>query len=74
MSDRRVFSSERLIAERETAGFTRAQVAVATCRSWGAIYQFESGRLAPGAEALVAMADLFGCSIDRFYVEETASV
>jgi transcriptional regulator with XRE-family HTH domain len=65
----RIFSGERLRAERESAGFTRSQVAIAVRRSWGAIYQFECGLLTPGAEALVGMADLFGCSIEVFYLE-----
>src|SRR5436853_342111 len=52
---------------REAAGYTRAQVAIAICRSWGAVYQFERGMLTPGAEAVVAMADLFDCPIDAFY-------
>jgi transcriptional regulator with XRE-family HTH domain len=67
MSATRIFSPERLKAEREAAGYTRAQVAVAICRSWGAVYQFERGMLTPGAEAVVAMADLFDCAIDAFY-------
>lgn len=70
VSGTRVFSSERLKAERKRAGYTRADVAVAVCRSWGAIYQFETGLLTPGAAVIVAMADLFGCSIDSFYVED----
>jgi transcriptional regulator with XRE-family HTH domain len=67
VSASRIFSPERLKAQREAAGYSRAQVAIAICRSWGAIYQFERGYLTPGAQALVAMADLFGCSIDEFY-------
>jgi len=72
MSATRVFSSERLKARREAAGYTRAQVAIAVWRSWGAIYQFETGLLTPGSEALVAMADLFDCAIDDFFEEDVA--
>jgi transcriptional regulator with XRE-family HTH domain len=74
VSASRVFSPERLRSQREAAGFTRAQVAIAICRSWGAVYQFERGLLTPGAEALLRMADLFGCPLDAFYEEKAARV
>jgi DNA-binding XRE family transcriptional regulator len=73
VSATRIFSSERLKAERERAGYTRADVAVAVCRSWGAIYQFETGLLTPGASVIVAMADLFDCPIDSFYTEDESA-
>ena len=70
MAERRKWNGERLRAEREAAGYTRAQVAIAIRRSWAAVYQFETGHLTPGREAQAEMADLFGCSLDAFYVFE----
>jgi len=67
MAVTRRWSGRRLKEEREAAGYTRAQVAIAICRSYAAVYQFEHNQLTPGQEAQVAMADLFGCSLDAFY-------
>jgi len=70
MASRRRWSGDLLKAQREAAGYTRAQVAIAIRRSWAAIYQFERDELTPGREAQAEMADLFGCSLDAFYVFE----
>ena len=72
MTSRRQWSGDLLKAQRERAGYTRAQVAIAIRRSWAAVYQFERNELTPGQEAQAAMADLFGCPLDAFYVFEDA--
>ena len=64
------FSGARLCELRKRAGYSREQVAVAIRRSWNAVYQFERGDLTPGREAQEALAALFECRIDDFYVAD----
>lgn len=69
MSAAKRFDGQRLRDLREASGYSREQVAVAVCRSWNAIYQYERGETTPSTETQVRLASLFEVPIDSFYVE-----
>jgi transcriptional regulator with XRE-family HTH domain len=68
------FDGSRVRALREDAGYSREAVALGVRRSWNWLYQVERGELTPSAGALAALAALFDCTIDAFYVEDSAHV
>lgn len=55
---------ERLKKLRKEAGLTQAQLAMCVNLSTGAIGNYEAGTRAPSIDALVAMGEYFGVSID----------
>ena len=54
----------RIAALRKTAGMSQVQLAKALKISASAVGMYEQGRREPSVELLVAMADIFGVSID----------
>ena len=70
---RRVFSGARSRQLRVNAGLRTEAVAMHIGRSWYSVTEYEKGRVTPSTPTLVAMADLYGCTIDAFF-EEAADV
>ena len=68
----RTFSGTRLRQQREAAGKRRESVAIEVDRSYASIIAYESGRAAPPAKIVGALADSFGCPVDAFYDEIAA--
>lgn len=68
MSAAKRFDGRRLRDLREASGYSREQVAVAVCRSWNAIYQYERGETKPSTETQARLATLLEVPIDSFYV------
>lgn len=62
----------RLKEMRKNAGVKVAEAAVAANVSPGTIYNWEAGRVDVPAHGLVALAALYGCSIDELFDDTMA--
>lgn len=68
----RKFSGAHARNQRERAGMRPESVALEIGRSWYSIAEYERGRVTPSTDALIALADLYGCAVDDL-LEEVAS-
>lgn len=64
------FSGQALRRQRQAAGFTREQLAVAVARSVSSIAAWEQGKVTPGADSLGRVAAVLGCSTDELFAAE----
>lgn len=65
----RVFSGARSRQLRVNAGLRTEAVAIHVHRSWYSIAEYERGRVIPSTPVLVALADLYDCTLDAFFEE-----
>jgi len=64
------FNSEILRTLREKHGMKRPELAAFLGLSYGGLYKYETGEREPGREFLEKAADLFGVSINTFFVDK----
>jgi transcriptional regulator with XRE-family HTH domain len=62
------FSHARMKRARERAGISRAEAAAAVCKSLHTVADYEIARRTPTASTIGALADLYDCTVDDFYV------
>jgi transcriptional regulator with XRE-family HTH domain len=65
-------SPSRLRAAREAVGLSRERAAIAVDRSYRSICNYEDGQCVPSASVLVALAEVYGVTVeDLTEVERT---
>lgn len=68
----RRFSPRRLTTLRKQAGLSREDLARAIDGSFWTVRSWERGNSAPSAQALAALADALGCTIDDLFEDAAA--
>lgn len=70
----RVYSGTRARDMRKAGGSRVEHVAIHLNRSVYTVLEYEHGRVIPPTAVLAALADLYGCPIDAFFMEASDDV
>jgi DNA-binding XRE family transcriptional regulator len=69
----RKFSGARCRQKRRETGLRAEAVALVIGRSSFSLAEYEQGRITPPLPVAVKLADLYGCGVDDFLIEEAVS-
>jgi transcriptional regulator with XRE-family HTH domain len=64
-------SPARLRAAREAAGLSRERAAIAVDRSYRSICNYEDGAGVPSARTLIALAEVYGVTVEELVETQT---